>query len=275
MLNTSTLNLHWLNFSQPWTTAFTGRMKYGDYTFPNTAFRLIDVSGIEESGDMAIDEFDIANTHWVGLRNYFFKRKTITIRWVLKAESKWDLQTEIDTLLTAISQEEQTLRFTRDDWVVLTAPAYATWRIDRQRYNITFVPVEITFIVMRPFMISSVRNETSFTGQSANFTSNVINTWGTYEAQPLVNVTFLTGLSSVTQVVVTLWSNTITVNESISDSDILEIDSENQDVKINDVGGKDYTGNFPVLERWNNSFEVSINWTWSADIYVQWNDTYV
>lgn len=275
MLNTSTLNLHRLNFSQPGTTAFTGRMQYGTYTFPSTAFRLVDVSGIEESGDMAIDEFDIANTHWVGLRNYFFKRKTITVRWVLKASTKWELQTEIDSLLTAISQEEQTLKFTRDDWVVLTAPAYATWRIDRQRYHITFVPVEITFVVMRPFMTSSVTRQTAFTGQSANFSSNVINTGWTYEAQPIINITFLTGLSSVTEVSVTLWSSTITVNENISDSDILVIDSENQDVKINDVWGKDYTGNFPVLERWNNSFDVSINWTWSADIYVQWNYTYV
>lgn len=250
-------------------------MQYGTYTFPNTAFRLVDVIGIEESGDMAIDEFDIANTHGVGLRNYFFKRKTIIVKWVIKADTKGELQTEIDSLLAAISVQEQTLKFTRDDGVILTAPAYATWRIDRQRYHITFVPVEITFVVMRPFMKSTITNQTSFTGQSADFSSNVINTGWTYEAQPLINFTFLTWLSWVTEVAITLWSNTITVNENISDSDVLVIDSENQDVKINDVWGKDYSWNFPVLERGNNTFSVSINGTWSVDIYVQWNDTYV
>lgn len=69
----------------------------------------------------------------------------------------------------------------------------------------------------------------------------------------------MTGLASVTTIDVTIGERTLSLAHSAIDGDAILFDSKNKDVSINGTGGKDYTGQFPVLEIGGNTFEVSID----------------
>jgi hypothetical protein len=60
-------------------------------------------------------------------------------------------------------------------------------------------------------------------------------------AEPQVIITFLTGISGTDSTSITLNGKTITLNQSISDNDVVIFNTKTKDVSINGVGGVDYS----------------------------------
>lgn len=276
MLNTTVLNLKALNTSAPNVDMLTGVLEYNNYSFPNQNVKITKIMWPDSTGSLLRDIFDKANSHWEGLRNYFFKEKYFEILWVIDATSSSQLQEEINSMVSAIASEGQTLKYQSQNGEVLECTAHCESRqIEREPYHITFVPFRVRFVSLDPFLQGVITQESLFSSKTTTFTDTVAYTKGTYIAKPTITITFSTGLSWVTSTAVQIGDNTITFAKAISNGDIVVINAEYQDVLYNGTGWQDYTGSFPELALGDNSMTVTINGTWTANVSVTRNNTYV
>jgi hypothetical protein len=116
---------------------------------------------------------------------------------------------------------------------------------DRNHYNITFVPFEITFETQDPFMFLINNNTVSEFGlqenQSIEFTY-----LGSAVSSPKVYVSFLT-VSALTEFSLELNDRIITINETINNGDLLLLDSIEKAAILDGVE-IDYSGIFPTIK---------------------------
>lgn len=276
MFNTSVLNLKPFNTSVPATQSFSGVLQYNGYSLPNQNILVTRIGKNFSSGAMVKDIFDKANNHGEWLRNYFYKEKYIDVYWVIVGSSASDLVEQIHSLVSAISKENGVLKLALDNWVILTGIAHCDWwNIERQPYNITFVPFNFRLVCLNPFLTWTITQEVSFASQTASFTDVFAYTWGTYKTSPTITIVFWTWLWSPTSVSVDIGWQEITLSQAISDSDIVIINCESQDISYNGVWWQDFTWIFPELELWDNEITVTIDSTWTADINITRYNTYV
>lgn len=275
MFNWIYFNQQTFNWPAQGSEPFTDRLQYNSYNFSNTDFRLTRISGLDGVENIKLNAFDIAQGNGEWFSSYWLKRKQIKVEGVMKADTVEDLETAIVSLKAKMLKGNKTFKYNMQDGTTLVTTASCTSiDVKRDNYHINFVPVTLVFTVLDPFLYSQVTQEASYLSKSANYSAILVNSGWSFTAEPMIYFYFWTGLGSVTEVAVTIWDTTITVNETIVDGDVLLIDGKNKEVKINDVWGKDYTGTFPVLDIWSNALSVTVNDTWDADIYVTWYDTY-
>lgn len=275
MFNWIYFNQQTFNWPAQGSELFTDTLQYNSYNFPNTNFRLTKISGLDGAESIKLNAFDIAQGNGEWFSSLWIKRKQITVEGVIKAYTVEDLETAIISLKAKMLKGNKTLKYNMSDGTTLVTTASCTSiEVKREYYHITFVPVTLVFTVLDPFFYSQVTQEASYLTKSANFSAIVVNSGGSFTAEPMIYFYFWTGLGGIDQVAVTIWDTTITVNETIVDGDVLLIDGKNKEVKINDVWGKDYNGTFPSLDIWSNALSISVNATWNADIYVTRYDTY-
>lgn len=275
MFNGIYFNQQTFNWPAVTGSPFTATLQYNEYNFPNDNFRLVSLSGLESVENIRLNSFDIANGNGEGFSSYYFKKKQITVEGVMKADTVEELEAAIVTFKASILRANKNLKYNMEDGTTLITTASCTGlKVDREYYHLTFVPVTITFIVLDPFLYAQSSEETQFLSKSASFSSILDYTTWSVEAEPLIYIYFGTGLVGVTTVALTIGDTTLTVTETIADNDVLLIDCKGKDVKINDVWGNDYSGTFPNLEIGGNTFALTINGTWTADIYVLWQNTY-
>lgn len=277
MLNSTPVNApQGLNVGLPGSTIFTGLLRYGDYGMPNPNCRIRLVEGIDDSPDIDADVYDIANTHGQGLRNFLYKGKPIKVEGTLYAADKDGLAAAKRSLIAAIAVPDQMLRRVEPDGEQVESRAYAArWVIPNLRYTTNFVRFTVYFIVLDPFFYSTVVNQAAFEWVSSNIDSALSHTGGTYEVKPKIIIAFGAGTTGVTSITATINGEAIVVTEAISGANTVIIDAETQDVSLNSVGGKDYTGIFPILNRGDNPVTIDIDGTRTADIYIQWKNAYV
>lgn len=276
MFNWIYFNQQTFNWPAQGSEPFTDTLQYNSYNFPNTNFRLTKISGLDGTENIKLNAFDIAQGNGEGFSSYLLKRKPITVEWVIKADTVAGLEDAIIALKAKMLKGNKTLKYNMEDGTTLVTTASCTSiAIPRDYYHLTFVPVTLTFTVLDPFFYSQTTQEASYLNKSANFSAIVVNSGWSFEAEPMIYFYFWTGIAGIWQVSVTIWDTTITVNEAIGDGDVLLIDGKNKEVKINDVGGKDYEWTFPVLDIGANALSISTDDpTWNADIYVTRYDTY-
>jgi len=275
MFNTQLFNTVPFNTADPFLEAVLSVASYIGYSFNSSVFRLREMSDIEDWPTLKRNDYDIAEAHGEGLYSYYFKNKKITIQGKLAWETVTELEENMTALKAALALHGQTLKYQRIDGKLLETTASVTnLKFDRKAYHLTFVPVEIEFTTIDPFFYWTVLNQVNFEWRVANFTWNVPYTTGSFNAFPLILLTFV-GATSVTSVEITLNGTQITINENISPSDTILINCKTRDISINSIPGVDYEGTFPELSIGTNPIVVDIDWTWEADIYVLWNNTYV
>jgi phage-related protein len=78
----------------------------------------------------------------------------------------------------------------------------------------------------------------------------------------------------VTSFALNIWSDTITITNTFSASDVLVIDCEDKTVKLNWIA-IDYSGVFPILEVGVNSYTITINWTKNFDITLSYFNNFL
>lgn len=278
MLNTQLFNSRVFNSGTRYSTvSIPNLLQYWDYNFWNNIFRVISLTDLDDLGTLNFNTWDIAMWHWEWLSSYYFKRKDITVKWVLSADTVSELENRINALKANVLQSWQQLKFLRRSWqLVQTTASCTSLRFDRQYYHITFVPVEIVFTTLEPFFYSVATNEVNRIDQTSNLSTTINVNTGNYEAEPQILINFeSTGITSVTSVEVDIAGTAITISETISNSDQIIIDCKEKEVTINGTGWVDYTGTFPTLPQGTSSFDVTINGTREVDIYVIRPDTYV
>lgn len=85
---------------------------------------------------------------------------------------------------------------------------------------------------------------------------------------------FIFNTATVTDLSLELWENTIWITESITDWDIIIIDSENKKVWKN-TSELDYTWTFPIMWTWSNFFNFDITWTFDTNVLILNKRNYV
>jgi len=275
MFNTQAFNTVPFNTADPYLSAVVSVASYNDYSFNSSLFRISWLPNIEDLPVIKYNDYDIAEAHGQGLYSYYFARKVIKISGIIKGDSVSALEDNITSLKAALSQHNKTLKYQRADGNLLETTASCTGiKFNREFYNLTFLPVEIEFTTLEPFFYWTLQQQASFEDKNSDFTGSVAYTTGSFNAFPIILISF-GSVSGTSSVEIELNGTTITVNETISSSDSLLINCKTRDVSINSNSWVDYEGTFPELSIGVNSLDVTIDWTWEADIYVLWNNTYV
>ena len=195
-----------------------------------------------------------------GQFSYFLREKIFFIEWSIKTETNEELLTEIDRLKRTLAQPEKDLDY-KYNWTIRRAKASCV-NLDRlfryEHYNITWLPFRIEFNILSQFSQELLRETQTLTWLTADLTEEVVNRW-TFKTDPTLVLTF-TSATTVDEITFTVGNNTITVEETISASDVVEINGADKEVKINSTA-VDFSGTFPVLEVWANSYTITVNWT--------------
>jgi len=192
-----------------------------------------------------------------------WRNNHIKIAGTIQAADRAALETLMDTMKLALSKFGATMRIS---WAGVTRyyddcyPVNINAIFDgRDHYHIDWCPFEIEFVSQQPFARAGDR--TILDAPYAITTSPtvfVINNAGTATTDPIITLTVVTAgtLSSLT---ITNGANddTITIADSFSDGDIIEINGEEKTVKINSVES-DYTGVIPRAIAGNNSLSVAM-----------------
>ena len=220
------------------------------------------------------DTFNRPRTDGGGELNYFFRDRIVTLRGTIKVSTAEELVNEMDRFKTAMWVNQQNLDI-KFNWVIRRAKASVInfdTMFTKEHFNITFVPFEVQFKVISPFFAEITRKIQSFTWLTANLTEEMVNEWST-KTNPITIITFIAA-TSVTQIDFAANWKTITISETISASDVVEIDTDNKTVKINGTT-KDYSWIFPEFNVWSNSYTVTINGTKTYDITTYFFNQYI
>ena len=218
--------------------------------------------------------FNAPMIDWGWVLWQFYRAKTITFNLSVLAQTVAELNTAIDLLKEYTRKTEWRLEI-NVNWTVRRCKASRTWLdFGRKAYHITFVPdVKLTFVTIDPHRTEKnmINTDETVTG---DLTYTVDNDW-TAPVFPVSYVNFWTGNAWITQVKLIYQWQTMTIDESFTNGDILTIDAVNKIVKKNNTE-IDYDWVFVPLDIWENVMELQFNgWaTVSAQLNTMFYRTY-
>ena len=293
-----------------WTSQATqGEIVYNGFELQSENF-IITSTNFDSSHEVESETYNKPLTHWIWQLNYLFRAKTITFEWYIKwvprdyqywqswnelwsdtwddlwsttwnslywtetSSATYELNNEIDRLKKLILTPSKNLDYKVNGNIRRAEASCVNPQslMYRNHYNIDVLPVSLEFRTLS-FAKEVTAQNTTLTDLTSGFTEIVYHS-GTTVANPEIVLTFLTA-SWVSEIEIDTWQETpLVINESISASDIIRVDSETKDVTLNWVD-IDYTGEFPELESWANTIVVSVNWTKNMDFSINYFNTYL
>ena len=211
-----------------------------------------------------LQSYNLPKRNWRGLLWYYQRGKKISLEITIKWSDQEDFFNKIDELRKYIFQEEIYLSWKVNGKYRKIKVNCIQNGIKLEHYNITFLKTTLDFETLEPYFYLEAYQSSQISWVSADVTQSISNQW-TAPSDIIIYLLFWTWLSWVDTISIESWENTIAINETISDGDIIIINWEEKTVKLNDVS-IDYDGVFPSI--WvNTSFiNFSINWTFSANI---------
>lgn len=249
-------------------------LSYNGFSLKTDSIITSEIQGIDDMPDVNLATYNIAKSHGMGVNEYNFKKKKITIIWHIRGTDVSDAEKILVAMKSKMVQSGKALKYVRGDGEILTTTASCTaMKAPKEKRSLNVIPFVIELTTFDPFMYSSTVTESWFVGQTANISSSLAYESGGFDVEPIVFVTFNTA-NGVTQVDRTMNGATLSINESFSAGDVLKIDTQKKDILINDVGGKDYTGVFPKLSIGETPFNMDFNGAFDVDVYFQWRATY-
>lgn len=245
---------------------------FGGYSLKNENISLSKIS-YDNGHSIQSDTYDNPLTDLGGQLNYYFRQKVITLVGVLKASNREELENSIDDMKRALWRPSMNLDI-KVNGVIRRAKASCV-NIDRlfnrEFYHLTFIPFTIEFRIVSEFSKELQRNNQNFTNLTANLTEEVTNAW-TVRTNPILSI--LLNSTTATDITFSIWDNTLTVSDTFSASDVINIDCEAKTVSINSID-VDFSWTFPILEVWTNSYTVSINGTNDYNTNISYFNNYL
>jgi hypothetical protein len=234
------------------------------------------VNSINDSNWNSIDSQIYNNplTDWWWELNYLFREKIINITGHIKQDTTENLIKYIDIIKGVLWKNNQNLDI-KVNWTIRRAKASCMnldTIFDKKHYHLTLVPFSISFRIIEGFQKELTSQSQTLTGQTAGFTEEIINTW-TIRTNPIFNILF-NSATSVTEIILTLWTDILTINDTIATNNLFIIDCENKIITKNWVE-VDFLWTFPKLEVWTNSYTIAINGTKNFDISVIYFNNYL
>lgn len=250
-------------------------IKYWEYFLPNEKVALTDVPNISDGPEINFQNYNIAKQDGMGNSEYTLQSKNINVSWWIRWIHQADMEEQILEIQRKFYKKWQKLYYNRKDWKELYTIAYLTsLNFDRNKNTINYVPFTAVFTTLEPFFYATKISEYKIIDQSEDISGSLLYISWTYKCDPVIYISMKTA-TWVDEVSVTIDGQTITINEPLDTGDYIIIDGKQKDVFINSIWGKDYIWSFPKLDIGEKAFDISINGTWTADIYIQREDTYV
>lgn len=210
-----------------------------------------------------------------GQLSYRFRNKIVRLEWRIKTSTALELNEEIDKLKRILSQPEKDLDI-RVNGNIRRAKASCiniNSLFARQHYNITWLPFTLEFEIISQFSREITRQSTTENWLTATSTNIEINNRGTVKTNPTISILF-NSATSVDEITFTIDDRAITINETISTSDVVNIDCEEKTVEINSTE-VDFTGTFPFLDVGVNTCTIEINETKNFDITISYFNNFL
>lgn len=214
------------------------------------------------------ETFDIPWSDWIVLTNYKFRERVLPIRWTISKATELELVEEMENMKRFLCEPNQTLQV-YIGWEPRRATAFLINPDDlfeRQHYNIDRQPFTAIFQITDPFWEEVGTNSVTYESLTSTLQEEVVNSWTT-KTKPILILSFET--AAVTEIEFTMWSKTITITRSITDSTIVIVDwTSTRPVTVNDVP-VDFDWSIPDIEIWNNPYTVTITWTFDVTVTMQ------
>jgi len=188
----------------------------------------------------------------------------------LSIRIKWDNVSDFQERLDNVRKEifiENSILDMKINWEIRRCVVNCTSspKIEKH-YNITFITLNIIFESLEPNFYAINRESRAYLNKTASFNEEITNNWWDISF-PIFYFQFKTWLSSVESVEVEMWENTITIEETISDNDIIIVNWETKSITLN-WSEIDYLWEIPFLWLSQNIVLFTISWTFEVDINV-------
>lgn len=195
-----------------------------------------------------------------------YTKKSITLKGYLKSSDASELNNLIDLFKVKTSVVEWYLDIKVNGYYRRTkATVVKNDILAREHYHINVVPFSITFETLEPFFYNRDNESITLTGITGN-TSTETQYTGTAPSNPKIYMVFdvTTGTENI---VFSLNNRKISINQAVSDGDVLQFDSITKSVFYNGVE-IEYTGSFPQMTYWDNLFDFQVDWSPNVDITI-------
>lgn len=208
-----------------------------------------------------------------GVLDRFYKQRTITLAGSIIGTDSEDIENKIDALKKALSVKTGYLDFKVNGvYRRILCSLTNSDIVNRAHYDVDKGKFKLTFTALDPFWSEKVWSSALFTGVNAEINED-INNEGSQYSNPIINI-LVNSASGTNEIKVKIGDNQIIINENISTDDIVEIDTINKVVTINDAS-IDFGGKFPKLEAGVNNLNVVSNGTYDYDISVLFSKNYL
>jgi len=210
---------------------------------------------------------------WWGLLDRFYKERSIKIEGHIIGNSLEHTQQLIDNLKKALSAKQWYLDF--KVWEVYRRILCSLTNsdiINRESYDIEHARYSLTFKAEKPFWSEKMWSSELFEWINQEINESIYNEWSEY-SNPIINI-LVNSASSCNNVEITIWDNTLVINESLTGWDILNVNTDEKNITLN-TNNIDFNGKFPRLEAWWNILTIKANWTYNFDISVLYPKNYL
>ena len=210
----------------------------------------------------------------------FWREKRIEVRGIVKKSTNALLEAYLDTVRKNLGGTEKNLDITRDSGNIVrryiaTLENPHELFADRRYYHNTFCPYVARFVCKTPFA-----TDRDYSSQNIQVTTSPetdgVSYGGTIEGKPIFVLVF-NAANSVTAMTVKNddTGEELTYTGTLSAGDQLEIDSENNTVKLNGTE-VDYSGAFPTLNIGDNTIRYTpTGSSWDIRATIKYKNRYL
>jgi len=206
--------------------------------------------------------------------NRKYPQQNIVVEGKLNANSAEELLELMDNFKFFTSKVEGYLDIKKEDWNYrrVKATCVKSELFDKKHYNIDHVPFKIEFKTVEPFFYLREMKYLNEFILTSNITYD-IPYLGTAPSFPIMYLLFTTA-SATNEIEIIKWNDTITINETINAGDIVVINWETKTVQINGID-VDYDWTFFDITKGANIMDINVNWTFSYDLTILYNQKYL
>ena len=205
-----------------------------------------------------LETFNNPQVDWGWVLSHLYHKKTITFNLSLQRSTYSALNNLIDEVKLETAKTEWLLEI-RVNWEVRTCKASrSVVDFNRKYHQITFLSdVQLSFVTLDPHWSAKVADSTTYP-MTWDLHEDISYLWTAPTFPVYYMVFWASGNAWITQLDITLWWKVLSIIQSITNNDILVIDSLNKTVKLNGTD-LDYLGIFEEIVNGSNLIDFVFN----------------
>ncbi len=249
-------------------------VSFGGYTLQDCKDIFMEDWNYDDINKVQMDTYNAPRTDWGGLLGYYINGKKLDFRIILKSDDETDLNNKLDELKKNLWKPNQELKIEINGGFRVWVASMTSFSVNRDFSNDRIQDnIQVSFTALNHWYDEWIQLKT-YNNVVGNISLDIENI-GTTSAYYKIFIVFSPGNSWVNEVKVLQNWYTLTINQSINDSDILVIDWVEKEVIHNNVNEIDYSWIFQELETGSNPIQIQFNWTVACTVSLLYNPNYL